>query len=239
MSNRAINVMRKPGTKTVARRNRAPKLGGRLSLIGTDIDRFSKPKIMRSPMPDSIYVTLRFELFTFIVNAGQVFASDYLLMNNAWNPLHVASVATVPFGEYAAFFNYYRVINFRSTSTFSNLENFSAMCIVVPSTTTLGTNNSLIEAYSTNQHASKKLISAKTGADRCVLRTKICLPAYYGVTEYMNNPALAGSVTGTGPTTPLYFNWGIVTTSNQASGVEYLHTVELDTIFYRKDMFSS
>lgn len=190
-------------------------------------------------MPNSWFITCKASIYNFQANIGQVFSSDYLKMNDAFNVLRTGGpLALAPFSEYASFSNSYRVINFRCKTIWNNNEAFSLLVITVPSIFTLGTNNSLILDFSTNQYGQKRNLSAKTGQDRVAMHTNIHLPTYFGSVQYMNDPNYAAAVS-TDPATLLYYNYGAFSTNNQLLGIEYTHLVEMDVLFYRKDMFIS
>jgi len=213
------------------------RMGGTLSLRGTDPTQ-QRPVIMREPMPNTWYVTLRLEDYGFQANAGALFQNIFYKMNGAFDPAYTGSLFMVPFAEYAAFSNTYRVINFRCKVQFMALETFPQMCVIGPSVQSLGTNNSLLLRYSSNEYWKKRAISSKGGMDRTILKTSINLPTYYGATQYMNDPAFAAGV-GANPATILYFNFGTVSTNLIISGTEYLAQIEMDVMFYAKDMFQS
>jgi hypothetical protein len=189
-------------------------------------------------MPNTWYVTLKFEDYNYQGNTGALFQNIYYKMNGAFDPAYTGSIPTIPFAEYASFSNTYRVINFRIRLTFLALETFPQFCCMGPSVASLGTNNSLLLRFSSNEYWKRKAISAKGGMDKVTMKSSINLPTFFGATQYMNDPAFAASVTSN-PSTLLYFNFGTVSTNNIVSGTEYFASVEMDVMFYAKDMFSS
>jgi hypothetical protein len=239
MSSRKKNNLKSTpsGRRKRVRRVRPP--GTRHSLVGTNISRSDRPVMLRNPMPDSWLITCRATDYGFQANTGALFQNIFYKMNNAVNPSDGSTIVMIPFAEYAAFSNSYRVINFRCRTTWMSLESFPGLCITGPSTVSIGNNNSLLIEFSTNQYWRKKAISAKGGMDRATMYTALSLPRYFGSEQYMNDPAFAGTTPSTAPSTLLYFNFGTVSTNAITSGTEYMSQIEMDVLFYKKDTFSS
>jgi hypothetical protein len=196
-----------------------------------------KPTIVRNPMPNMWYITVKGEDYGFLANTGALFNGQRYKMNS-YNPSLTSTLPLAPFNEYAAFSNLYRVINFRCTTRWSALETFPQAVVTGPSTTDIGANNSLILEFSTNQYWKKKFISAKTGMDRTIMHTSINLPTYFGSNQYMFDPNTAANPSAQ-PTTLLYYNFGTFATNNVISGTEYFNSLELDVVFFKKDQFYS
>lgn len=197
-----------------------------------------RPALLLNSMPESLYITLRGTKYGYLANVGSLYNSDFLKMNDALNADDAGTINMVPFGEFAAFFNAYRTINFRVKITFMSLEAFPEKIGLVPSIASLGTNNSLFGQYLTNTYAKSKHISAKGGMDRATIKFNMCLPEYVGSSEYINNPAYSAAI-GAAPSTLVYLNYGTVATNNTVLGTEYDLEVEMDVLFFKKDMFNS
>jgi len=214
-----------------------PKKRKKLSLKGVPNGKFGEISIIRNPMPDAIYLTLKGEDYGFFGNVGSLYNGEFYAMNDAFSPSTINTIPMIPLAEYGQFFNTYKVLTFRMKSTFSALESFPIFCAIGPSTTSLGTNNSLLHQFSTNQYWKRGMISAKGGMDRLTLKITIHLPNFYGE-DYLNNAAFSGGVGGA-PSTLLYMNHGTFSSSNTVSGTQYMNQLEMDVLLFKKDMFSS
>jgi hypothetical protein len=163
MSTRKYNSKTTRGAAARPRQNKQKQHKKKLSLRGMDLSTLGEVKIMRNPMPDAIFLTLKGEDIGIYGNTGSLYQGEYYAMNGAETPSSFSTVSMVPFVEYSAFFNTYKVVEFRIHSTFTALESFPVFCVIGPSTTSLGSNNSNLRTYSTNNHWKREMLSAKGG----------------------------------------------------------------------------
>jgi len=151
----------------------------------------------------------------------------------------LGSTATVGFSEWAAFYNYYRVLAFDYTVDFINNDStMGATVYALPTNTDPGTTG--VVTYLENPLAKYKTISAKGGLDKTSIRGSHTVAQIVG-SNAPNFEDNYRSLVTTVPTDLIWLEIGAqsATGAQFASSVYFVITIDMYTDFYDRKILST
>lgn len=173
---------------------------------------------------------LRFQKSGILLNAGITFANVRFEPTYAYDVDPVSGSTAMPyFTEYAAMYRFYRVIWFRVSVTFSNLDSTtSGTAYICPSNTDPGANSSTAQNLLSNRMGKSVVFGPSTGNGTTrTLSKKITVDKFGGVRYTRTIDNYFGSVTGTAPLNNIFFALGAYTSVGMTSGVYYDCTIDI------------
>lgn len=179
-----------------------------------------------------------------ITNVGVSFASIRFRPNNVFDvDPALGSTATPGFAEMAALYGTYRVLGYEATVDVCNGEAFAVQVFAIPWSnlqTAPAANDTTTPSLPMNQLASVKVISAKGGMDRCVLKNNVDFAKVYSK-QIMTDDSFAAKVT-TGPGFVLYNVVGVIASGSSvltAAGVSAFIHYRIRVMFYGRQVLTT
>jgi hypothetical protein len=156
-------------------------------------------------------------------------------MNSAYDPDPLLGSGSLSgFNEWAAFYSHYRVVGFGYQFELANNESFPLIVVCAPTVVDVGANYSSTDQISEFPYGQRAMISAKTGADRCVLSGYVDIAKLEGTTEAIYDSTFS-AVTTTNPAQPRYFNIGIGAPSVLVNGVTASVRLQFTVLFFARN----
>jgi len=192
--------------------------------------------------PDAIIV----DLVYFDVNQGRTNNLSLVLswryrMNSAFDPDPAVGSGAIPgFTEWAAFYNYYRVLHFNYDISLTNNEAFPLVCVTAPTNTDVGTNYASTNELLGQPYSASGSVGAKGGMDTLATKGHLDLGGFIGNSvQYSSDSTYAAAVT-TNPTNMAFFNVGFISsTAFTAAGIMARCRLVYRVLFYDRKIVTT
>jgi hypothetical protein len=195
-------------------------------------------------VPEQLIVDLHYYTTYNITNVGVGYASIRFRPNNVFDVDPVlGSTATPGFSEMAALYTTYRVIGYQATVDFCNAEAFAVHAFCIPWSnlqTAPAANDATTPSLIMNQLQRSRVISAKGGQDRTVLKQNVNFSKLYSK-QVLTDDQYAAKVT-TGPGFVLYHVVGALSSGSSVftvAGVSTFIHYKIRVMFYGRQVLTT
>jgi len=190
-------------------------------------------------MPPKLRRHLRYNDNTTLRNAAATYFVYSFRVNDLYDPDPIALSGSITgFKEIMQFYQYYRVLNVSVTTNLANNETFALIyggCFSQSNLTgTIATRDDALNALESTFSSKQRILSAKGGMDRSVLRMSMPLVKILGEPrQYLAELNYAGNGLAT-PTTPLWFNFIVISAnaSNLTNGISSATSITFESEFF-------